>query len=297
MTPGKKAGLLFFAVGSVAMADCIPLAGDRIFGRDLANADPRFASLPASLVLGWAPPPGNRRTFTPTELTRIAKSNGIEPFARGEICFEIPLQKLNAAEVLNEMRVAVPDAEVTVLEFSQGAVPAGKLEFPIAGLEPASASRPGDQLWRGFVRSSETKRTPVWARVRISQTLLTVVALKDLPANTPIQANSLRLEKRNAVAQNLAGRLEDVQGHIPRRAIRADEPISLALLEKAPDVRRGEVIPVEVRSGSARLQLSAVAERDARSGEILELRNPSSGKTFRAKLTGSRAVVLVGGDL
>jgi flagella basal body P-ring formation protein FlgA len=65
-------------------------------------------------------------------------------------------------------------------------------------------------------------------------------------------------------------------------------------LERAPDVRRGDAVQVQVVSGSARLKLSAIAERDGRSGEMLEFRNPSSGKTFRARLDGPKAIVLVG---
>ncbi len=41
---------------------------------------------------------------------------------------------------------------------------------------------------------------------------------------------------------------------------------------------------VDVQSGFAHLQFDAVAESSANEGDVIELRNPSSGKTFRAKL-------------
>jgi len=291
----KPAFVLLLSLSSFARAECVPLTGERIVGTDLALADPRFAALPASAIVGWAPAPGVKRTFAAAELARIAKAYGIEPWEGAEVCFEIPLRQIDTAAVISEMNLALPGARIKVLELSQAPVPQGKIEFPVAGLEPVSIARPGARLWRGYVRYSETKRLPVWARVEVSQTLMAVVAVKDLATNAPIELASVRTEKRSVFTQDLASRLEDVLGLVPKKAIRAGEPIPLSLLVKAPDVRRGEVVHVEVRSGSTRLQLSAIAERDGHSGEFMDLRNPSSGKTFRARLDGARAVVLVGG--
>ncbi|MDQ1473607.1 MAG: flagellar basal body P-ring formation protein FlgA [Bryobacterales bacterium] len=288
--------LLSGLVPIAVSAACLPLTGDRIFGRDLAMFDGRFSALPASLTVGSAPVPGARRTFAPTELARLARAYGIALSDPLEVCFEIPLKQIESADVLAEMRRSFPSAEVSIVELSNGPVPAGKVEFAVSGLEPTWVSQPGIQLWHGYVRYSETRRVPVWARVSISQTVTAVVAARDLAANVPVDASALRMEKRSGspVSQSVATRFEDVIGRIPKRTVKAGALIPLSALEKAPDVRRGDAVQVQVVSGSARLQLRAVAERDGRSGEVLEFRNPSSGKTFRARLDGPRAVVLVG---
>lgn len=288
---------LLITLRCATAAGCLPIVSDRILGRDLALADPRFSALPSTLVLGWTPAPGAKRTFTSDELSRVLKANHLEAGSPEELCFEVPVHDLDATEALARMRQALPNADVKIVELSKTPVPPGTLEFPLSALEAAAGGHAETRLWRGFVRYSETKRAPVWARVTISQTVMAVVAARDLPANTAIEATALRLEKRTVSVQGLAGRLEEVAGFIPRRAIRSGEPVPLSLLEKAPDVRRGELVTVEVRSGSALLRLSAVAERDAHSGQILELRNPSNGKTFQARLDGPRAVIRVGGGL
>jgi flagella basal body P-ring formation protein FlgA len=288
--------LLMWLVPVAVSAACLPVTGDRIFGRDLALSDARFSALPASLTVGSAPVPGARRVFASAELARIARAHGIVMSDPLEVCFEIPLKQLERAEVLPEMLRAFPAAEVSVVEVSSTPVPLGEVKFPVSGLEPASVSEPAVQLWHGYVRYSETRRVPVWARVRISQTLMAVVADRDLAANVVVEASALRIEKRSGspVGQNVAVRLEDVIGRIPKRAVKARALIPLSALASAPDVRRGDAVQVQVVSGSARLQFSATAERDGRSGEVLEFRNPSSGKTFRARLDGPKAVVLVG---
>jgi hypothetical protein len=50
---------------------------------------------------------------------------------------------------------------------------------------------------------------------------------------------------------------------------------------------------VEVLCGRARLQFDALAQKPARNGEMVELLNPSSGRTFRAKLDGAHAIVTI----
>src|SRR5580704_15920199 len=76
--PMKFFLLLFLTLPAVISARCLPVTGDRIVGADLASADTEFATLPATLQLGYAPSPGASRVFTAIELQRIARANGIQ---------------------------------------------------------------------------------------------------------------------------------------------------------------------------------------------------------------------------
>src|SRR5579863_9918852 len=82
-----------------AYAGCIPVTGNRILGRDLALADPRFSALPASLTVGFAPPPGAERIYAAPELQRLARANGITVTGAGDICFELPMVHLKEDDV------------------------------------------------------------------------------------------------------------------------------------------------------------------------------------------------------
>ena len=96
---------LFFllAVSSPVFAACLPVAGSRILGRDLALADPRFAALPATLAVGFAPEPGVRRIYSAAELQRLARANGLQLADPPEICFELPMRSLSAADAAAAM--------------------------------------------------------------------------------------------------------------------------------------------------------------------------------------------------
>lgn len=278
---------------------CRPIAGDRITGKDLADADPRFAGLPASLIVGYAAPPGSRRTFSPAELARIARGSRVDAVDLDGLCFEIPMRPFTAEEAAAGMRRSLPaEATLRVVEVSRADIPPGEIEFPISSLEPPSPVERGVRMWRGSVRYSTNRRTPVWARVEVSVSRQVVVAQRDLPANEAISAASVRLETSDGplAAAQPASRLDDVIGKMPKRALRSGEAIPLDSLEEVPIVRRGESVGVEVICGRAVLKLEAIAERDARRGETLRLRNPVSGKTFVARMEGTKAVVVVGGS-
>jgi flagella basal body P-ring formation protein FlgA len=91
-----------------------------------------------------------------------------------------------------------------------------------------------------------------------------------------------------------ASRIEDVQGRVARRPVKAGTPVPAAILTEAPAVRRGDSVSVEVESGLAHLRFEAIAENTARDGEMVELRNPLNGKTFRARLNADgRAVIVI----
>ena len=290
--------LLLFLVASVpyVSAGCLPVNGGRILGRDLASADPRFAGLPATLTIGYGPNPGAQRVFAAAELDRIARANGLHLANVNDICFEFPLRAVSLAEATLAMRRSLPaDATLELLETASFGVPAGELEFPAAALEPPNPAAGGSRIWRGFVRYAETRRAPFWARIVATVSYSAVVAVRDLEPDTPIAEDALRLETfTGPVKSELpVSRISDVKGRIVRARLRAGSVISLAILSYPPAVRRGDEVRVEVRSGYARLHFNAVAESPARKGEMVDLRNPLSGKTFRARMESDMTATVI----
>jgi flagellar basal body P-ring formation protein FlgA len=288
--------LLAAALPSLAFAGCFPVTGPRILARDLALADARFSALPSMLAVGFAPDPGSRRIYTAAELERVARNNGVRLENLADICFERPMLHIREEDAEAAIRRSLPaDAELKIVELAKSDVPAGQLEFPLDGLEPPSPAAPGTQLWRGYVIYAETRRAAFWARVSINVRYTAVIANKDLPVNSVVDAAQVRIESRTGplVHEKAASRIEEVSGRLLKRAIGAGAPIPLASLTELPAVRRGDSVQVDVESGGAHLRLTAVAESAANEGDMIELRNPLSGKTFHARLDRGPRVLLV----
>ncbi len=300
-----KCLFLFLIICSIgASGACLPVTGDRILGRDLALADTHFSGLPAALQLGYAPAPGVARVFAVAELRRIAHANGIAWADGPEVCFEVPMHVPSDTEFIESMQHSLPQsATLRLTDMGRSAIPAGKIEFPLSGLEPAALGSDGVQLWRGLVQYTNTRRITLWARVTVTVTYGAVITGRDLAINTPIDASALRLENRTGTLLHApcAARIEDVAGHIVTQPLKAGAEMLLALLEEPPVVKRGDSVRVEVQSGRAILRFDAIAQSAARTGEIAELRNPITGKTFHARISAgptataaSKAVVIVG---
>lgn len=278
-------------------AACAPVAASRILGGDLALADPRFSALPSGLVVGFTPDPGSTKVLSPADLGRIARANGITPASFSSLCFAFPLREVSGAEAMAAMRKSLPPGgELRVLELPATRVPAGEVHFPLSGLEsPAS----GKQLWRGYVRYAENRRAPLWAEVAVSISVSAVEAVADIPAEVALTPVSLRaVALRTSVPSEFsrsAIRIDDVVGRALKVPVKAGAFIRPGELILPPVVRRGESVRVEVRSGLARLHFDAVAEASAGAGELVELRNPSNGRTFTARVNSpSTAVLIVG---
>jgi hypothetical protein len=219
--------ILLLLAGVSAMAACVPVTSDRIMGSELSPA------LPSSLVVGFAPLPGEKRVFSAAELQRIAKANHVAVVELNDICFELPLKTVTKEQIGAAMARVLPAAtHLEIVDIKKAEAPSGEIEFSLAGLEPADAW--GVRTWRGSARYLGTRKIALWARVKVQGPL------------TP--------------------------------------PLA---------VHRGETVRVDVASGLTRLHFEAVAESDAHEGDFVAMKNPLSGKTFRAKVGAGGKVSVV----
>lgn len=281
---------------------CQFISSDRILGEDLARAIPAFAAIPKDTILGYSPAPASRRFFDFLELKRVGNAYRIDVAPGSQACFEWNMRTIDGAEVISAMRQSLqaPSARVEILEMTTGLAPQGKVEFPVSGLSAAASVDPSTPvIWRGYVTYAKNRRFALWTRVRLSSTMARVVAVTSLPPNVPIAASQVRLETYDdfPLQSEIARTLEEVVGRLPRRGIRAGLPVFRKDLSDPYLVQRGESVQVTAISGAAQLELSdAVAQNSGRQGDMISLRNPRSGKIFRARVEGKdKAIVLLSG--
>lgn len=290
--------LIFFSMITHS-GPCEMITNDRILGQDLAMALPAFLNkIPGDTVIGYSPAPGGRRVFKSLELQRIGAAYGIAVAAGTEACFEWSLQPLTEDMVRAAIRDSLrsPDARVDVLSISGTQTPSGKVSFPISGLLASTITGPETPVaWRGEVLYHGSRKFSVWARVKVSATMTRVVATQLILPGQTVAPDAVRVETyddfplRNDIARNL----EEVIGRVPRRAIRTGLPVFRSDLIEPFQVQRGDLVDVTAISGAAQLHMPAVAETSGRQGDLISLKNPRSGKSFRARVEGKdKALVL-----
>jgi flagella basal body P-ring formation protein FlgA len=290
--------LLFFNM-LIHTGPCETIANDRILGEDLAKALPGFLhKMPGDAVIGYSPAPGARRVFNSLELQRIGAPYGVAVAPDAEACFEWSLQTLTDDVIRSAIRDSLqsPGAHIDVLAISRSQAPAGKISFPLSGLLASTLSGPDTPVtWRGEVLYHGSRKFSVWARVKMSSTTTRVVATQLILPGQNVAANQVRVETyddfplRNDIARNI----EEVVGRMPRRALRVGLPVFRSDLIEPLLVQRGELVDVTAISGAAQLRMPALAESQGRQGDMISLKNPRTGKIFRARIEGKDQALVV----
>ncbi|HLH05014.1 MAG TPA: flagellar basal body P-ring formation chaperone FlgA [Bryobacteraceae bacterium] len=286
--------LLFAVLTPLA---CHSVNSDFIHGQDLAKAVPALASIPLDARIGAAPMPGQQRVFRVLELKRIAQQYKIAAEPSEDVCFEwetaVPdRQDLQAAM---EKTLTGRNAAIQILESSNLGAPHGDVVFPLAGLTITTAQ--SATLWRGYIQYGETRRFPVWARVVVTVRETHLVAAKDLSAGAELDQNDFKAETYEGplTREQFLSDGRQVEGKRLKFAVRAGSALLDRMLDSALEISRGELVNAVVENGAARLEVQAEAQEDGRMGQVITLRNPRSGRSFRGRVEAKGTVLVVPG--
>jgi flagella basal body P-ring formation protein FlgA len=283
---------------AIASDGCHKIHSEILFARDVAAVLPVFAGVPGDFNLGSVLNSGEPRILRGLDLQRIARNQRIELADLPDLCFARETFVPSAEQLREAMKVelGIEGAKIEVLSWSQQPVPIGGLVFPRAGLQlPQGSSGQKEILWHGYVRSGDDRQFPVWAKARITASIARVVATVGIPTGRPIQVNQVRIEasEDSPFDETVAHSLDDVVGLVPKTPLRAGAVIRKTQIESVPDVARGDLIVVQVLAGGAYLRLEGRAESAGVKGATILVRNLSSGKDFRALVTGKNQATVV----
>ena len=140
---------------------------------------------------------------------------------------------------------------------------------------------------------------PLWSTeyiVRGSVSARVAVAAVTIEANRPIAAEDIRLERRTLSSLDRA--LSDrgaVVGKASRRSLRVGSLVERSALVEAVLIRRGASINIIARSEGIVATMPGIALASGRRGEVIAVRNSSSGKQIRCRVIGVDEVEAVTG--
>jgi flagella basal body P-ring formation protein FlgA len=291
--------LLFISLLPIAAAPaaCQPVSGDRIYGRDLAAAVPVLAGLPPGMVIGYAPVPGLTRVFRPAELRRLALANHLSAAGiAANVCFAWPLSPLSreAIRAAVEKTLAAQNPQIEIVEQSRAAAPAGELVFPLAGLSAVS-DKP--VIWKGYVSYAGTRRFAVWVNARIAIRETHLVSSVPLRVGEPAIYGQLHLETYDGplLREKAFTSLSQISNLVARRDIPAGATLRADMFEIPKEVERGDLVTVLIENGAAHIETQGIAGQAGRRGEIIAVRNPKTGRPYRARIEDKGTVLVVPG--
>jgi flagella basal body P-ring formation protein FlgA len=290
--------LLSFLLATVAQAGaCIEVFSDRVVAGQLVEAVPVLRKLAPETSLGYAPLPGLVRVISGRELSLIATRDGVILPDVPDFCIGRALRPIAPAEMQAALQAAldIPEAEVTVEDYSSQPLPPGKLEFQRSMLsQPPPNARASPVFWRGRLIYDEHHGVPVWAKVKITVDRGVFVATQDIAAGAvlreaDVQVSTVREFPFSAPSPESAG---EIIGKVSHRMIRAGQRITGNALDEPKEVIRGDIVQVRVIDGSATLSFDGLAVSSGKKGETILVHNSASGRNFRAVVEEKgRAVV------
>lgn len=281
--------LIAISTGTVFAAGCVTVSSNTIFAGDIAHVAPLFQSLKPETPIGFAPTPGLQRILSARELIAVARQQGIEPEPGSSIpsvCVERAVHPIDVHELTQALTAAlgVPDAHLTILEFSKQPIPEGRLEFSLSGLsKPPEATPDAPVIWRGRVVYEGQRSFSIWAKISLTVERPALVANEEIAAGSILRAEQIRIRATTQFpfAPRAFDSIPQAAGKTARRTIPAGQVILASALADSEDIARGETVRVQAVDGLALLTFDAVAESSGRKGDPVTLRNPASGRTFR----------------
>lgn len=274
---------------------CNAVDGDEILGRHLAAANPYFEFVPADLRIGYVPLPGARRVFSSLDLIRLARRSGRQVDHRDHapkldpVCFEYPSGPLDRGVLADLIRRHSGAASVEILELPRFPVAAGTIEI----LSSAPVSSSPARIFRARVRYGARRTQAFWVRAICRFEHRRVLARAAIDPGHLIVAADLTVTTLSVTGVPPRGTSDPARltGLTPRKPIPAGAIVDEAQLERPREIARGDLVYVDIRRGNAHVRIETNAESAGRRGETIVLRNPSSGRRFRATVTGRGQVV------
>lgn len=249
-----------------------------------------FAVLPPETKLIRAPDPGVERRVSGQEVQSIGRRHGIAIAETGGFCLKRATRVIPAADFRDAVGRALPPGgpPFRLLDNSRERLPEGRLAFHVPRLRVIDPAE-GKAHWRGELMDDEGRSFPVWVELQFTGREEYPAARRDLRSGDTLRSGDIEWKSRPLLPGRSApgGGWE---GQVLRRSMRAGEAISNSAFRPPPAVSPGEPVSVEVALGSARLILEASAETGGRPGDRVIVRNPTSGKKFRASIVGRARV-------
>jgi flagella basal body P-ring formation protein FlgA len=292
--------LITLSAGSLLGAACIQVSSNTILARDLAPAVALFRSAAPEAVIGFTPAPGVPRTLSARDLLAAARQLGLQPepgTSLPGVCVERAAHAIDAGElkrVLTDV-LGATEAHLTILDFSRQPVPDGRMEFSLTSLNKPPENAPAAPvIWRGRLIYDSQRSLSIWAKVSATVERPALLATEQIAAGEIVNAAKVTVKtvEQFPLASPAPGSVSQAEGKTAVRTILAGQRIVFSALKETNDIVSGQTVRVEVVDGLAVITLDAVAESSGRKGDLVMLRNPSSGRTFRGIVENKRKVIV-----
>jgi flagella basal body P-ring formation protein FlgA len=159
-------------------------------------------------------------------------------------------------------------------------------------LRPLNGISPGQQSFLIAVESGGKEQARLWVKADVRVFENVVVSSQAMVLNEVVGAKDVRLERRDVSGLNARPfyRVDDVIGQQVSRAISVNEALTDRNLDHPTLIRRGNTVILLYETRGFRVETPGTAEENGRAGELIQVKNPASGKVLRGRVLDGRTV-------
>ena len=188
-------------------------------------------------------------------------------------------------------------AEIQIVDQCRSAAPKGQLFFPLQGLS-ADSAKPA--IWNGYVLYGSNRKFNTWVSVRVTVHEQQIVAVRPIRTGEMIHPTDLKDEVYVGPLRRFLAltKQEEAVGKCARWPIMPGSALVPAMLASPLDVGQEQLVTVHINCGAAHVETQGIAVEGGYRGDIIRIRNPKTGRTFRARIDDRGEVtVVVGGPV
>ena len=180
--------------------------------------------------------------------------------------------------------------EVRVRAFRPLPVPEGRVKLRV--IKPRNKVRPGSRSFLLAVDVEGKEKARVWVHAEISVFDTVLVSVRPIARHLIIAPEDVRLERReiSSLTTRAFTEIGEVVGKQASRAIGVNEILTARLIRLPKVVHRGGAVTLLYETSVLQIEASGRALEGGRVGDVIRVKNPSSGKVIEGKILNARTV-------
>jgi flagella basal body P-ring formation protein FlgA len=277
---------------AAALRSMTTLHGPDVYLRDLFDD----AGTNAGRILGPGPGPGGRIIVEAAQLNAIARQFDVawRSVSRADrAVLEWPGRPLRREEAIEAVRIAITavnaagDTDIDLPNFIPPIVPVEVT--PVSTVSQLDYDT-GTGRFTAALTVTAVGMNPIDSTIsgRVEEMMEAPVAFTRLLPDTVLRPDDVRIARvPSALPQNEVARsVEQIVGMQLRRPVAAGQPLRLADLTRAPLVRRGSTVQIELSSPGLTVTGQAIALDAGADGEKIRVQNMTSHAFLFAQVIG-----------
>ena len=182
------------------------------------------------------------------------------------------------------------NVEVRILSFQPVSLQLAPASLRV--LRPLNGVSPGQQNFLIAAENAGKEQARLWVKADVRVFEEVVVSSQPMVFNEIVTNKDVRLERRDisGLFARPFYRVEDVVGQQVSRSIAVNEALTQRNLDRPMIMRRGSAVVLVYETSAVRVETPGTAEENGRAGELIQVKNPTSGRLLRGRVLDGRFV-------